>query len=107
LPSPTEATEPSGVKITTKAATNPNLDHTATHICPPKRLYGPANTLVYPPTTLAAPDQSLVYPERFRPGQRPAADRDVILAWPRSSHVYPRLSLYGLGATPFDGPTEP
>jgi hypothetical protein len=88
-------------------ATNPNLDHTATHICPPKRLCGPATTLFCHPTTLAARERSLLCPERVRPDRRPGADRDDILVWLRSSRVYPQASLYGRCVTPYDDPTEP
>jgi hypothetical protein len=89
------------------SATSPNMDHTATHICPPTRLCGPASTRFCHSTTLAAREQSRLYPERARPDQHRAADRAGILVWLRSSLVYPQTTLCGLGVAPDADPTEP
>jgi hypothetical protein len=93
--------------VTATNATNPNFDHTATHIGRPTRLFDPATTLVGHPTTRAAREQSHLYPERVQRDQHPAADRDDILVWLRSSPVYPQAALYGRYATLSDDPTEP
>jgi hypothetical protein len=102
-----QSTDAARATVTATNATNPNLDHIATHICPPTRLFDPATTLFYHPVTRPAREQSHFYPERVQRDQRPAADRDDILVWLRSSPVYPQAVLYGRYATPSDDPTEP